>query len=153
MKLIMVAFALWICLSSGIMAQHEGAGYDAELALKLGADDYGMKSYMLVILKTGQVQVEDRAVRDSLFAGHLQNIGRLADEGKLALAGPLGSNSNNYRGIFILDVKTREEAEELLQTDPVIKEGVLDADIYPWYGSAALPEYLKVHRKIEKARP
>jgi uncharacterized protein YciI len=153
MKKLLIACTLLIGINSVVLAQNQNVEYDAALALKLGADDYGMKSYMLVILKTGPVQVEDRTVRDSLFAGHLQNIGRLADEGKLVLAGPLGSNPSSFRGIFILDVKTREEAEELLQTDPVIKEGLLDADIFPWYGSAALPEYLKVHRKIEKMRP
>ena len=29
--------------------------YDAQLAEKLGADDYGMKSYILVMLKSGSI--------------------------------------------------------------------------------------------------
>ena len=34
-------------------AQSTNPNYDAELAKTLGADDYGMKQYILVMLKTG----------------------------------------------------------------------------------------------------
>ena len=94
--------------------------------------------------------IENKTVRDSLFSGHLKNIKRLADEDKLVVAGPLGKNDLNYRGIFILNVKTMEEAEKLLDTDPAIKEKLLATEIFSWYGSAALPEYLKVASKIQK---
>ena len=131
-------------------AQQPKAGYDPELAKELGADDYGMKSYVLVILKTGSHAVEDKAVRDSLFAGHMQNIKRLADEGKLIVAGPLSANENKYRGIFILDTGSLEQANEWVQTDPVVREMLLDADLYQWYGAAALRTYLEVQEKITK---
>ncbi len=100
-----------------IEAQKANLDYDSTLAKKYGADDYGMKWYTLVLLKTGPVKIEDKKIVDSLFAGHLKNIGRLADEGKLVVAGPLGQN-DKYRGIFILNVDTIEKANELLQTDP-----------------------------------
>ena len=59
-------------------------------------------------------------------------------------------NPNNYRGIFILDVKTQDEAHQLLSTDPTIREKIFDVELYDWYGSAALPTYLPAHTKIEK---
>lgn len=127
--------------------------YDPELAQRLGADDYGMKSYILVILKTGANQTTDREFISACFRGHMDNIKRLVDDGKLVLAGPLGKNDNTYRGIFILDVATIEEAQSLLQTDPAVKEGLLDAELYKWYGSAALPEYLPASDKIWKSNP
>ncbi len=136
-----------------LTAQNTQPVYDTALAKSLGADDYGMKNYILVILKTGENQITDKPLRDSLFAGHLSNILRLADEGKLVVAGPLGSNENAYRGIFILNTSSRHEALEMLQTDPVIREKVLEADLYTWYGSAALPAYLEVHKRIEKKKP
>jgi uncharacterized protein YciI len=131
-------------------AQQPKAEFDPLLAKEHGADEYGMKSYVLVILKTGSQVLEDKAVRDSLFAGHMQNISRLADEGKLIVAGPLFANENNYRGIFILDTDSVELANEWVQTDPVIREKVLDADLYKWYGAAALRTYLEVQEKITK---
>lgn len=127
--------------------------YDKALAEKLGADDYGMKSYILVILKTGTHQITDKSLISKHFRGHMNNINRLAEEGKLIVAGPLGKNDQAYRGIFILDVTSIEEAEQLLVTDPAIKEGLLDYELYKWYGSAALPAYLDVSDKIWKVKP
>lgn len=141
-----------LCQLSFNLSGQENPQYDSVLAKKLGADDYGMKMYMLVILKSGPNEISDAQKRDSLFAGHLQNIKRLADEGKLVIAGPMGTNDKNYRGIFILNAATKEEALALLQTDPTIKEKLLEAELYPWYGSAALPEYLNTHEKIQKIR-
>lgn len=72
-----------------------------------------------------------------MFRGHFDNIGRLAEQGKLVVAGPLGKNKKEYRGIFILDVNTVEEAKALLATDPAVKEKLLNAAIFEWHGSAA----------------
>lgn len=128
--------------------------YDEALAKKLGADDYGMKSYFLVILKTGTNTSTDNEMRSKSFRGHLENINLLAKEGKIVVAGPLGPNENQYRGIFIFDnVASEEEAKELLLTDPAIQKGFLDYEIFPWYGSAALPEYLPASDKIWKEKP
>lgn len=128
--------------------------YDKSLAEKLGGDDYGMKSYFLVVLKTGANTSADKEVIAESFRGHLENINRLVEEEKLVVAGPLGKNENNYRGIFIFhNVKTIEEAKELLQTDLAIKNGLLDFDIYTWYGSSALPEYLPFSDKVWKIKP
>ena len=46
--------------------------FDKRLAKKLGADEYGMKSYVLVILKTGETTISDKQQRDSIFAGHMK---------------------------------------------------------------------------------
>jgi uncharacterized protein YciI len=80
----------------------------------------------------------------------MRNIGRLANEGKLIVAGPMQKNTAGYRGIFILNVKTVDEAKLLLDTDPAIKAGLLEPELYQWYGSAALPMYLKFHDHVKK---
>jgi len=86
--------------------------YDREMAEELGADSYGMKSYYLVILKTGPNTTADADLTRASFRGHLDNINRLADEGKLIVAGPLGENARSYRGIFILNnINSTEEAK------------------------------------------
>lgn len=144
---------LCLFLVSPFLVLSQNSNYDKTLADSLGADDYGMKSYTLVMLKTGGGNVEDKAKVDSLFRGHLDNIGRLAEAGKIIVAGPLGKNDNHYRGIFIFDEQDKAKVAELLQTDPAIKADLLAYDIYNWYGSAALPVYLHTHSKIEKIRP
>jgi uncharacterized protein YciI len=142
---ILFLFSLPVLLNS----QKLNAEYDSTLAKKFAADDYGMKWYTLVMLKTGPVKISDKKIVDSLFAGHLKNIGRLADEGKLVVAGPLGKN-DKYRGIFILTATTIEDANVLLETDPAIREKLLEPEIFRWYGSAALPEYLGSSKKVGK---
>jgi uncharacterized protein YciI len=82
----------------------------------------------------------------------MATINKLAKEGKLVVAGPLQKNDKTYKGIYILNVKTIEEANELLITDPAIKAKILDTEIFKWYGSAALPVYLKTHDKIQKKK-
>ena len=67
------------------------------------------------------------------------------------VAGPLAKNDKQYQGIFILNTKSLEEAKTWLATDPAVSAKLLDADIFNWYGSAALPEYLPYHDKVQKS--
>ncbi len=127
--------------------------YDAELAKKLGGNDNGMKSYVLCILKTGP---KDAAIqgkeREDIFAGHMANIGRLVDEGKLAVAGPFGKNDRSYRGLYVFNVTTVEEAEKLVISDPAVKSGILVAEMTPWFASASLMATPEIHKRITKPK-
>lgn len=147
-KAILVTILFLLSLSG--FNQEVKPTYDSTLAKSLGADDYGMKSYILAILKTGTYQTTDKAILDSLFRGHMDNINRLAETGQLIVAGPLGKNERQFRGIFILNTTSIEEAAKLLENDTAISSKLLDVEYFPWYGSAALPAYLPVHKKIEK---
>ena len=122
--------------------------YDAGLAKRLGADDYGMKTYVFAILKSGKAKLE-KAERDRLVRGHLENIGKLAEAGKLVLAGPYIENDES-RGIFVFDVRTKEEALELVKTDPAVKAGVFEVELRLWYGTAALLELKNIYPLLEK---
>lgn len=145
-----ICLAVLLMAGIAVSAQTPNPKYDSLLAKKYGADDYGMKSFVLVILKTGSNTTTDKKFIDESFKGHMANINRLVKEGKLIVAGPLGKNDKTYRGIFILDVPTLEEAKELIQADPAVKEKLLDAELYKWYGSAALAEYLEASEKVAK---
>lgn len=128
--------------------------YNQKLADSLGADNYGMKAYTIVMLTTGSAKIEDKAKMSELMKGHMSNIGRLAKEGKIVVAGPFsGKNQRDYRGMFIFNTKSKEEAESWVKTDPAVAAGVFSYEIFPWYGSAALPLYLKHHKEIAKEKP
>jgi uncharacterized protein YciI len=132
-------------------AQKENSSYNKALADSLGADDYGMKKYVFVILKTGTNKTTDKHFVDSMLAGHMKNIGKLAKAGKLVVAGPmLGKNNKEYRGIFVLNTASLDEANELLKTDPAIFSNLLEPEVYSWYCSAALPMFLPLHDKVKK---
>ena len=134
-------------------AQYQNLNYDSTLAKQLGADDYGMKSFVFVLLKTGINSTTDKAGIDSCFSGHLKNITKLVEEKKLIVAGPFFKNDKSMRGLFILNTATIEEAKTILDTDPAIKAELLSAELYQWYGSAALTEYLQISDKIWKLKP
>lgn len=128
--------------------------FNPHLATKLGADQYGMKPYIIVMLTTGPSKIEDKAKMSELMKGHLANIGKLADEEKIVVAGPfLEKNKENYRGMFIFSTPSKEQAEQWVKTDPAVQAGVFSYEIFPWYGSAALPMYLKHHKEIAKENP
>ncbi|QYO66259.1 YciI family protein [Leptolyngbya sp. 7M] len=123
--------------------------YDSNLAEKLGADEMGMRSYVLVILKTGPKKVPVGKERDEMFAGHFANMKRLAAEGKLVLAGPL-DGVNGWRGLFLFLSDDIEEAKKLTETDPVIIKGEMVAEYHKYYGSAALLMVNEMHLRIAK---
>ena len=122
--------------------------YDADLARRVGADERGMRQYVLVILKTGPTPVTDAEQRKAMFAGHFANIERLAKTGKLATAGPFGENAEGWRGLYIFAVSTVEEARALTETDPVIVQGEMTAEYHPWYGPAAAMLLPELHEMV-----
>ena len=124
-------------------------GYDAALAKRLGADDMGMRRYVLVVLKTGPTPVPEGEQRKAMFAGHFANMERLANEGKLAVAGPFGKNEEGWRGLFVFAVDSIEEAKALTATDPAIISGEMIAEYHVWYGSAAVMIIPETHKRIE----
>lgn len=50
---------------------------------------------------------------------HMANIKRMAEEGKLLLAGPFADGG----GLFILNTSAQEEAEAWIREDPAVKAG------------------------------
>jgi uncharacterized protein YciI len=123
--------------------------YNLLLAQHLGADNYGMKQYVMAFLKAGPNRSQDEETAAKLQTAHLKNIQRLAVEGKLLLAGPFLDNGN-VRGIYIFNVTTLDEAEKLTQTDPAIQAGSLVMELHLWYGSAALQQINELHNAIAK---
>lgn len=144
--------AAWLALLCGpALAQQPPAGYDGELAARTGADDRGMRGYVLVVLKTGPNRMPDGPERDAMFRGHFANINRLAEEGKLVLAGPF-DGVDGWRGLFVFAVKDIDEARQLAATDPVLATGEMVAEYHRYYGSAALMLVRELHEKIAKKR-
>jgi uncharacterized protein len=125
--------------------------YDAALAKKLGGNDNGMKMYVLCILKTGPKDTDYKGKeREDIFVGHMSNINRLADGGQLAVAGPFGKNDKTWRGLYVFNVSTIDEAEKLVQSDPAVKAGVFIPEFTLWFASASLMATPDLHKKLSK---
>ena len=135
-----------------LFSQEANPAYDEKLAKSLNADERGMKKYVFCLLKSGTNTTATKEETQKLFEGHMANINKLAKEGKLAVAGPFMKNERNYRGIYVFNVETIEEAQALVETDPAIKANLLEAELTPWYCTAALQEIPKMHEKIAKTK-
>jgi len=144
-------YIILLFLSFQLVAQEKSV-YDEKLAKELGADERGMKMYVFCILKTGSNTTATKEERSKYFEGHMANITRLAKEGKLAVAGPFMKNDKNYRGIFIFNVTTIEEAQKLVETDPAVQAKIFDVELTPWYSTAALMQVNEVHEKLTKTK-
>lgn len=126
--------------------------YDPALAKSVGADERGMRSYTFVLLKTGPKKMPAGPARDAMFAGHMANIKRLADEGKLLLAGPF-DGVDGWRGMFIFASSSMDEVKAMVATDPVIVEGEMVAEYHRYYGTAALMLLKDVDARVRPQSP
>ncbi|TDO28029.1 YciI family protein [Sediminibacterium goheungense] len=91
-----------------------------------------IRKYWFVMLIKGPNRNQDSATAAKIQKGHMDNMDRLYNEGKLKVAGPFG-DGKDWQGIFIFDCATKEEVETLLKTDPAIAAGRLIYDLRPWY--------------------
>ncbi len=134
------------------IAEPMTAQYDERKAKAYGADAYGMKKYVMAFLKKGPNRGLDSLRAAELQTAHMQNIGAMSKAGKLVLAGPFFGDGE-LRGIYVFNVQTIEEAEELTNTDPAIQAGSLAMELKEWYGSAALMAVNDIHMSIAKENP
>jgi len=152
---LLAGLSLSLMLSNFVLAETDQSTssdiYDEKLATELGADEYGMKSYVMVVLNTGpnDAVVTDKKEREKLFAGHFSNMDRLAEKGKLVFAGPF-IDGKPKRGLYIFAVNSIEEAEELVKTDPTVQAGIFEYEMTRLYGSAALMQVAETHKIITK---
>jgi uncharacterized protein YciI len=137
-----------LALAAGTLLAQENPKFDSKLAQVTGADDNGMRGYVLVILKTG-TRVADGPERDAMFKGHFANMNRLAADGKLVQAGPL-DGVDGWRGLFVFATPDIDEARKLVATDPVVVKGEMIPEFHKYYGSAALMLVNELHAKVSK---
>ena len=123
--------------------------YDAELAKSLSANANGMRSYVLVILKSGPKKMPEGQARTDMFKGHFANIERLANDKKLVVAGPL-DGVEGRRGVFVFATSDIDEARRYVEADPVISNAEMVAEYHKFFSSAALMMVNDVHKKIQK---
>jgi uncharacterized protein YciI len=112
------------------------------------------KTYSVVFLVTGPNSAGiDAEKKKEVFAGHMANIRRLADEDKLLIAGPFGKEKPDeaLRGIFILDTPDLETARTWTNTDPGVQAGEFAAEYARFESASPLRRSLELYREMEKS--
>ncbi len=109
---------------------------------RMGLDD-GILIKDNHIALAGGVKEAVRAAKSSV--GHLHKIEvEITNWAQLREAVEAGAD------IIMIDNQTPSEAQKLVETDPVIKSGMMIAELTPWYGSAATMLVNENHKKIAK---
>ena len=129
-------------LVAGLTGCATGKAAQAE-APAAPAKEFKMRTYYVAFLKRGPAWSTERTPEAiAIGEGHMANIKRLADCGKLLIAGPFDVGPtpppDALAGIAIFDVPTLEEAVALTQTDPAVKAGRFIIEVMPWYGPVGL---------------
>lgn len=88
-------------------------------------------AYLGFLTRGAKWTPEQTPATAELQKAHLANIGRLAETGKLVVAGPFGDDGT-LRGIFVFKVASIDEAKKLAETDPAVQAGRLAIDMHPW---------------------
>jgi hypothetical protein len=149
-----LCLATGLCASLALTCHADGAPpiYDAAKASAWGANDNGLRSYVLVLLKTGPKRMPDGPERDEMFKGHFANMKRMADAGMLVYADPL-DGQQGLRGLYIFAMPDVESALREVATDPVVALGEMVPEAHRHFGSAALLAVNEWHPKLIKPKP
>ena len=97
-----------------------------------------MRFYVMGLLYQGvKWTAEVTEETKKLQAGHMANINRLAEEGKLILAGPM-AGQGELRGIFVFDTDDVKKAQEWCDQDPAVRAGRLRVELHKWYSAKGI---------------
>lgn len=110
-----------------------------------------MAQYQLALIRRGPSWTPGRsAAADSLQAGHMANIQRMAEARKLVAAGPF-TDGGDLRGIYVFKVDSTEAAH-LAADDPAVRAGRLTLEFHPLYTRAGLGEpYFRLRQTDPRA--
>lgn len=116
--------------TSASSAKHAPEKYDFNIDTSVYSGE--MKRFWLVHLLKGPRRDQDSSSRIKIQAAHIANIVRLAKEGKIIMAGPIGVE-NDLQGIFLMNCKDSSEVESFVKTDTAVITGRLIMKYYPWW--------------------
>ncbi|MCY1076674.1 YciI family protein [Archangium lansingense] len=109
------------------------------------APQMDFEKHYLVILRRGPSwtpEVTPEAER--IQSEHIAHLTRMAETGKLVIAGPFGEQQDpTFRGMCLYKTGTLEEARKLAEEDPAVKTGRLKVEVMAWYtekGYMAFPK-------------
>src|SRR5207237_10821027 len=92
-------------------------------APEIGPGGFEMTTYYVGFLYRGPKWTPEQTPEtESLQKAHLANIMKMAQEGKLVVAGPF-TDAGDLRGLYVFRVGSMAEAQALPGTDPAAKAG------------------------------
>lgn len=118
-------------IKSGIMKLATHEWYCLKSAMKTPTNLTDLKAYTIGFLRRGPESGKPRTEEEAkkVQEGHMANINRMAKDGLLKVAGPMGGNGD-LRGLFFFATTDREKIKRECEQDPAIKGGRLKMDLH-----------------------
>lgn len=92
------------------------------------------KHYLVILRRGPSWTPEVTPDVERIQREHLAHLGRMAETGKMVIAGPFGEQQDpTFRGMCLYKTETLEEARKLAEEDPAVKAGRLKVEIMAWY--------------------
>lgn len=102
--------------------------------MKEGDTTYVMQKYFMCFLYRGSREGYDSTQLVEIQAKHLAHINQMSEDGQISMTGPF-DDDKDMRGIVVFNVATLEESKKLMDKDPAVKAGLLQAEIRPWWAA------------------
>lgn len=134
-----IIFLLTVIISFAAFAR-DGAAIKTKISSIDPTPVYEMKRYWLVLLYRGNTKGQDTLSAAKIQKAHMNNIERLAADGKIIMAGPMGGKGD-LRGIFVMDGKDSSEIAGHVKIDSAIVTGRLRFEIHPWWTAKGKYEF------------
>lgn len=123
---------LFPAVKAGMLKADVLSWYAARNLLKPAQVPLTASNYVFGILVRGSKWAKEQTDEaQKIQEGHMANINRLAETGKLVLAGPFVEGGDR-RGVFIFKVGSLSEAQALTDTDPAVIAGRLKIELHQW---------------------
>lgn len=88
---------------------------------------------------------------ERIQTSHMANIFKMAEDGRLASAGPFDDTPTTISGIFVMKATSPEEAKRIANQDPTVVEHRNTIDVHPWQGPVGIgDEYFRLHKADPK---
>ncbi len=88
-----------------------------------------MTKHFVLLYRPGPNWVKGKPVSDQPLKDHLDYMLTRNSEGIVTMVGPFEDSSG---GLGIVEAADIEEAQELVDWDPAIRQGTLTADVFEW---------------------
>ena len=113
-----------------------------------------VRDYVFVFIRTGPLRTPTPEQSQEAMQGHFANMGRLADEGKLLIAGPYPDPrpTPDYRGLFVMDETEVAKGLELANTDPAAAMGVFVMSAHRFTTDRPLTDLPRLEKEDEARR-
>jgi len=111
------------------------AAFALPLLLSMAPQD-APSLWFVFLMKGRPATAEERPRIQEMQKAHIANFNTQFAAKKLIAAGPLNDPTQQKRGIVVLTVKTREEAEACFKTDPYVQSGIMRVEAHPWTANA-----------------